>query len=190
MQTDTAQSPTASVQRMKLRQQGTSLVEASVVLAVIAIMASTSLPGLTSLHARHQLQGVAAQLETDLQLARSEAVARNESVRVNFATNPSGGSCYVLHTGDVGDCSCSGEGKTVCNPGAQALRSVPLAAGFPVQLTSNSRSILFDAVKGTATPTATIRVSSSAGQIRQIVNVMGRVRACSPDGGLAGYRPC
>jgi type IV fimbrial biogenesis protein FimT len=66
--------------------------------------------------------------------------------------------------------------------------SYALSAG--VQLRSNSGSILFDAVKGTVTPTATLRVTSSVGALHQVVNLMGRVRTCSPDGALAGYARC
>jgi type IV fimbrial biogenesis protein FimT len=172
------------------RQVGVTLVEATVVSAVVAVLVGTSAPGFKDLRTRQQLQGIATQLETDLHLARAEAVARNEGVRISFSTGGTGGSCYVLHTGAAGACSCDVGGHTTCESGAEAMRSVALEVGYPVQLVSNSRSVLFDAVKGTATPTATIRVSSDLGQVRQIVNVMGRVRSCSPDGAVSGYRRC
>jgi type IV fimbrial biogenesis protein FimT len=100
------------------------------------------------------------------------------------------GSCYVLHTGPAAGCRCDGAGVTSCAPGALALRSVPIGdAAFPVQLSANSASILFDAVKGTVTPTASIQLRSPAGQLRQVINVMGRVRTCTPDR-VPGYRAC
>lgn len=171
-------------------QAGVTLTESLVVIAISAILVGTAAPGFQELRQRRHLEGVAAQLETDLQLARAEAVARNEGVRVGFSTDAAGSSCYVLHTGPAGACRCDASGAVACEPGAEALRRVPLAAGHAVQLQSNSRSILFDHVKGTVTPTATIRLSASAGEIRQIVNVMGRVRSCTPDGALPGIRPC
>lgn len=170
------------------RQAGVTLTESAVVLGIAAILLGAAVPGLGELRLRRQLEGVAAQLETDIQLARSEAVARNQSVRIGFAADETG-SCYLLHTGAAGDCRCDGQGATACRAGAEALRSVPLVAGAPVQLSANSASILFDADKGTVTPTASLRVRSRIGEIRQIVNVMGRVRSCSPDG-LPGYRRC
>jgi type IV fimbrial biogenesis protein FimT len=170
-------------------QRGVTLVEMATVTAVAAVLVGTVVPSFQQAQQRRQLEGVAAQLETDLQLARSEAVARNESVRVAFV-NDASGSCYVLHTGPAGGCRCDGAGTTTCTDAAQALRSVPLAAGHPVQLESRTASMLFDAVKGTVTPTATVRVRSPAGDLRQVVNVMGRIRTCSPGGALAGYRPC
>jgi type IV fimbrial biogenesis protein FimT len=171
-------------------QAGATLTESLVVVAIAAVLLGTAAPGFQDLRQRRQLEGVAMQLETDLQLARAEAVARNESVRVAFAAETAGGSCYVLHTGPAGACRCDGAGATTCAPGAKALRAVPLAPGYPVQLTSNSASILFDAVKGTVTPTATMRVTAEVGEIRQIVNIMGRVRSCSPAPALPGYRRC
>ncbi len=51
--------------------------------------------------------------------------------------------------------------------------------------------MLFDPVRGTTTPTATVRVVAADGRaIHQIVNIMGRVRACSPGGAVSGYRAC
>jgi type IV fimbrial biogenesis protein FimT len=169
--------------------RGVSLIETAVVLAIVAVLVGAAAPGFQELRQRRQLEGVAAQLETDLQLARTEAVARNESVRVGFVQDTSGGSCYVLHTGPAGGCGCDAQGVSTCGAGAVVLRTVPLAAGFPVRLVSNSASILFDATKGTVTPTASIQLLSPVGQLRQIVNVMGRVRSCSPDG-VAGVRAC
>lgn len=176
--------------RGRAGQAGVTLTESLVTLAITAILLGTAAPGFQELRLRRHLEGVAAQLETDLQLARAVAVARHEGVRVGFVTGADGGSCYVLYTGAAGACTCDGGGAVTCEPGAEALRRVPLAAGHPVQLQSNSGSILFDHVKGTVTPTATIRLTAAVGQIRQIVNVMGRVRSCTPDGALPGIRPC
>lgn len=171
------------------RQRGLTLIEAATVTGIVAVLVGITLPSFSELTQRRQVEGTAAQLETDLQLARSEAVARNESVRLAFARGAHG-SCYVMHSGPAGSCTCDGGGTVVCTPDAQVLRSVHQAAGFPVQIQSNSASLLFDAVKGTVTPTATMRVQAPVGNIHQVVNVMGRVRSCSPDGRVAGYRRC
>jgi type IV fimbrial biogenesis protein FimT len=171
------------------RRAGVSLIECSVVTAITAIVVGTALPGFQEARQRRQLEGIAAQLETDLQLARAEAVARNEGVRVAFSRGAHG-SCYVMHTGAAGACSCTGGGAASCEPGAEPLRSVHLAADSPVQLRSNSGSLQFDAVKGTVTPTATLRAQSAIGSLHLVVNVMGRIRSCTPDAALPGYRRC
>jgi type IV fimbrial biogenesis protein FimT len=170
-------------------QRGLTLIEAATVTAIAAVLVGIAAPGLQDTRLRRQVEGVAAQLETDLQLARAEAIARNETVRVGFARG-AGGSCYVLHTGPADACRCDGQGRTTCEPGAEALRTVPLDATSPVQLRANSASMAFDASLGTVTPTGTLRVQSPAGSLHQVVNIMGRIRSCSPDGWLAGYRRC
>jgi type IV fimbrial biogenesis protein FimT len=46
-------------------------------------------------------------------------------------------------------------------------------------------------VHGTSTPTGTVRVIGANGrELRHVVNVMGRVRTCSPQGNVAAYRAC
>jgi len=63
--------------------------------------------------------------------------------------------------------------------------------GGPVRLQSNSRSVVFDATKGTSTPTATMQLTARNGMtLRQVMNILGRVRSCSPAPSLSGYRAC
>lgn len=163
------------------RQSGLSLIECAIVTAVTALALGAALPSFEEARARRQLEGVAAQLETDLQLARAEAVARNEPVRVSFARGEAG-SCYWLHTGARPEPHCAHR--------PDALRQVRLDAGSAVQLQSNSASMLFDPVKGTVTPTATLKLQSPAGRVHLVVNVMGRIRSCSPDAALPGLPRC
>ena len=172
------------------RQHGFTLIEGMVTVAIVAVLVGVAVPSLRDTQERRRIDGVAAQLETDLMLARSEAVMRNESVHVAVVRDDAG-SCYVIHSGDSGDCTCSGNGAPVCQPGAQLLRSAQMASGESVQLKANVHSMLFDAVKGTVTPAATIQVQGSVGTVRTIVNIMGRVRHCSSGStALSGYPLC
>lgn len=173
------------------RQRGTTLIEAATVTAIVAVVTGLAVPGFGRSIERRHIEGAAAQLETDLQLARATAVANNAGVRVSFQALADGGSCYVMHTGAAGDCGCTGDGQPVCRPGAEALRTAHFGPGMPVGIASNSRSILFDPVKGTVTPTATMKVQGRSGAaVHQIVNIMGRVRSCSPAPALPGFRSC
>lgn len=168
-------------------QHGVSLIEATISLAVTAILLGTALPGFDAARQRRHLEGAAAVFETDVQLARSSAVSLGRTVRIDFENAP-GATCYVIHTGAAGDCSCL-DTAPVCRAG-QALRQVRYGGGEPFRLTSNSRSIVFDDVAGTVTPTATVRFVAASGEaVHQVVNVMGRVRSCSPSA-LPGYKPC
>jgi type IV fimbrial biogenesis protein FimT len=108
-------------------------------------------------------------------------VARNEAVRMSFGAE--GAGCYWLHTGDRPE-------APVCEDQPAALRQVRLQDGTGVQLRSNSASMLFDPVKGTVTPTGTVKLHSRLGTVHLVVNVMGRVRSCTPDGALPGLARC
>lgn len=164
-------------------QQGLTLVEAMITVCIAGTLLAAGLPGFQQAREQRQVESAAAQLETDIQLARSEALLGNRNVRLDFS-----GSCYVLHTGAAGDCDCSAE-LPVCRAGVQPLRSVRIGADEPLTLHSNSASMVFDALAGTVTPTATVRVVARSGAaVHAVVNVMGRVRSCSPT--LPGYKAC
>jgi type IV fimbrial biogenesis protein FimT len=172
------------------RTSGMTIVESCVVLAVASICIGLAVPSFEQAIEKRHLEGVAAQLETDLQFGRSLAVARNESVRIAFESD-SAGSCYVLHTGAAGACTCGPDGQAVCSEGSLPLRAVRFGADFPVRVSSNAPSMLFDASKGTVSPTGTMQVQSRHGKtVKLIVNIMGRIRSCSPSGQVSGYKPC
>jgi type IV fimbrial biogenesis protein FimT len=172
------------------RQCGLSLIELLIGLAVSAVAVGSALPGFKASAERRHLDGVAAQLQTDLHYARSAAVAHQRSLRVSFRQDASG-ACYVMHSGSAGTCACNADGTPVCTGGALAVRSVRLAATGPVQLSSNVGAMVFDPDKGTVSPTGTVRLTGQAGHaVNVVVNIMGRTRTCTPTAGLLGYRPC
>lgn len=170
-------------------QRGVTLIETAVAATVAVIALSAAAPGLRGLIDRQRLEGVATQLATDLQYVRTEAVARNAPLRLSFYADGAG-SCYVIHTGARAQCACSGPQPAACSGGAMQIRTVYLPAGERVAVQASAASILFDPLHGTSTPTGTARVTGTPGAIHHIVNVMGRVRSCSPAPSLPGWRAC
>ena len=174
----------------KPQQRGVSLIESMVALSIASLAIGTTLPGMSSLRQHVELTGVAAQLETDIQFARGNAAAMNRSVRLSLG-EAAGSTCYIVHTGSVADCSCTADAAAVCRGDAELLRSVSFPTQGLVQVRSSVRSIVFEPSRGTVTPTATLRVEGRDGRaLRQVVNLMGRVRTCSPAGSVAGERSC
>ncbi len=168
------------------QQLGLTLVEAAVVVAIVATAATVAVPSLQRLVEQRRLDGAASQLAAALQLARNESIARNRVVR--FAHDEAN-ACYLLHTGPIGSCRCTPQGGGECGAGAALIRSVGGATGVAVQ--SNAASLAFDPLHGTVTPAATWRLTARDGRaIHHVVNVMGRVRSCSPDAAVPGYRAC
>lgn len=171
-------------------QQGITLIESMIVLFVLSVVIGTALPSLQSLRQRAALSGAAAQLETDVQFARGQARAINRTVRLSL-NEAAGATCYMVHTGPAADCHCDGKQPAACTGDSELLRAVALDGKGDVQVRSASRSVAFDPLKGTVTPTATLRVEARDGRaIHQIVNLLGRVRSCSPQGRSAGELAC
>jgi type IV fimbrial biogenesis protein FimT len=170
--------------------RGVTFVDSLIALSVTAVALGAALPGFEQSRERRHLEGAAAQLETDIMYTRSLAVAQNQGVRMGFESLPSG-TCYTVHTGAANACSCNANGVATCNAGAEAIRTVYFPAQGTVALRSNVRSILFDPRLGTSTPTGTLRVVGRGdAAIHQVVNIMGRVRSCSPAAAVPGYPKC
>ena len=171
-------------------QHGITLIEACIVLAVTAIVAGSAAPGMQNLIDARRLDGAATQLATDIQFIRTEAVARNEALRLSWHAAPAG-RCYVIHTGNANQCHCAEAGPAQCSGGAREVKTVTIAAAEHVGLQANVASVLFDPLHGTSTPTGTWRVIGTGGRaVHHVVNVMGRVRSCSPQAAVPGYRAC
>lgn len=171
--------------------RGLSLVETLCVLAIVLVLLGGALPMVSDLRLGQRLQSVAALLETDIQLARSTAVRTGQPVRLVVQAPATGGSCYMLHSGPADACTCTPDGQARCDGGVQLLRSEGQPAAAGVVLGALARPVLFDGRKGTVTPTATLRLAARDGRaIHQIVNIMGRVRSCSPSGSVGGLRSC
>ena len=171
-------------------QRGITLIEACVTLAVATIVATGAAPSMRQLLDARRFDGAASQLASDLQFTRISAVARNQRVRFSLQADANG-SCYVIHTGSADACRCGESGPAVCASGASEIKTIRLPASDRVFVQANVASILFDPMHGTSTPTGTLRVIGGNGrELRHIVNVMGRVRTCSPQGNVGGYRAC
>lgn len=171
---------------------GFTLIETMVVVAIAGIVMTTAMPSFGNLIETRRIDGVATQMATDLQFARAEAVSRNEAVRVSFKPNATTGSaCYVIHTGAADQCQCTATGPAQCEGGAQQIKTVALDSTQRVNLQANVGSVLFDPLHGTASPATTLRVTGPQNRaVHHTVNIMGRVRSCSPQAAISGYRAC
>ncbi|HZE90902.1 MAG TPA: GspH/FimT family pseudopilin [Rhizobacter sp.] len=171
--------------------RGFTLIEAMVTVAVAGILASAAAPSFRGLIDTRRIDGAATQLAADLHFARSEAVSRNQPVRISIHHDAVGSSCYVVHTGNADQCLCSDTAPAQCTGDAEQIKTVLLPATGRVSLQANVSSLLFDPLHGTSTPTGTLRLVGADGRaIHHVVNVMGRVRSCSPQAAVSGYRVC
>lgn len=102
----------------RARDRGFTLVELLIVVAVLAVILTLAAPSFREMIEMQRLRGTSAQLTTDIQFARSEAVSRQEVVAISFEPSATGMSCYILHTwpGDLNQprCSCSAPEGSRC----------------------------------------------------------------------------
>jgi len=171
-------------------EHGLGLVELLVVLAIAATLLASALQAMRGIGQRHALESVAALLETDLRLARAMALAQDAPLRFEVQVPAAQSSCYLIYSGPAGSCSCRSDGTASCQAGGRTWRAAAQPAEDGVRILHSGRPLLFDPGKGTVTPTATLVVTDRDGlAIHQIVNLMGRVRSCSPQG-VGGLRAC
>jgi type IV fimbrial biogenesis protein FimT len=175
--------------RGKQRQCGLSLLELAIVVAIFAIVGATAVPSFTAAVDARRLDAAATRLAADLQFVRGEALARNRSLRLSVRSGVDA-TCWIVHTGIPADCSCAAAAAT-CSGDALAIKSVALPSSERVAVTGNVTSIVFDPLHGTSTPTGTLRLTGAGGRaVHHVINVLGRVRSCTPEGGVAGYPTC
>lgn len=162
------------------QSRGLTLVEACIGLSVLGVLAATAAPSFEGSRQRVVVEGLAAEVATDLRYVRSEAVSRNQGVRISFY--PSGsGQCYVIHTGDRSQCSCGDGGVAQCGGDAELIKSGYDGGARGVALVANVGSMLFNPGNGTTVPGGTVcMVSASGSEVRHVVSIMGRVRTCTP----------
>ena len=119
-------------------QRGITLVEVCAVICIGSILAAAAAPNLQGLIDSRRLDGVATLLATDIQFARSEAVARNLPVRLSFYANANG-NCYVVHTGNADQCACDTSGPATCNGDALQVKTVALSTADRVSISQEIR---------------------------------------------------
>jgi len=172
------------------RQRGVSMVEVMMVLVVTGLAVGASMPSVEALRQRAELAGVAAQIETDVHFARSAAVARNHTLRLTLKESH-GGTCYLVHSGPVPNCDCEQVQRGACEVAGEVHRAVVFPGSSRVQVRASTRSMIFDPVKGTVTPTATLRAEARDGRaLHQVVSLLGRVRTCTPQASMPGVTSC
>lgn len=143
------------------KQQGFSLVELAIVIAITGIIFSAALPDLSSLYEKSEKDTLIQELEKNIKLARSEAINRKESIGIypnsawkdGWQIKTMGSTPEVLH-------SNNNSTKTLLLSSSDFTSSAPLEFNF--RGTANSTGAFKVAVGGCDEMTLTINL---AGQL-------------------------
>jgi type IV fimbrial biogenesis protein FimT len=116
---------------MKNRQQGLSLIEICVVLALVAILYAQAAPSFSAWTRNTQIRTATESIQSGLQLARAEAIRRNRSVIfwLTSTANPAAADWLVGCAAPPSNTSTQPEAPGDC-PGTLVASGVP-AAGPP-----------------------------------------------------------
>ena len=188
---------------------GLTLIELMITLVILAILTSLAAPSMSTHFEKKRVIATAEDLYGILQKARSESIARSSEVYVKFNDTAPGATwqyglsrnagCNLAKT-DPTEANANAcvlivdDGDGTLDDGTATIDSSDLIlyrftnvdyAGVSMNEASNTE-ITFDPKRGTASPATNIELESAAGyKIRLKVNILGRVRICSPSG--AGY---
>jgi type IV fimbrial biogenesis protein FimT len=193
------------------RQRGLTLVELMMTLAVVAILAALAVPSMGDIIARNRLKGAAERLKSELFQLRSEAIARNRTIRLSV-TRANGGAewCYGMRIGascvchesitvnDASYCAIDGVKRVVAGSGFPGVHIISMSGVAATTSTINGQQysthpLSFTPLRGTATNSTIVLESATTGQqIRLVVSSVGRIKICSPSGAtkVEGYESC
>jgi type IV fimbrial biogenesis protein FimT len=136
--------------------EGFTLIELLIGIAIIAVLASISVPNFRPLMTKYRLDGAARQLMGDLMTARMRAVSQNRNVEIFFSNNHQYKICN----------------DAICDGNAQ-LKDIQTNYS-DVTLASNNNPIF--SPKGTATNLPTITLTNSSGSKTISIAITGRVK--------------
>lgn len=191
---------------MMRRASGLTLVEVLIVVAVVGVVLTLAAPAFRDMILMQRLRGINAELVTDLQLARSEAVTRRDFARVHFKENDVA-TCYTIYTSPAGstrcDClqgpgaACSGamvEIKTVVLPRSRGVVVAP-QAGQPVAFAFDWRTGGLYLIPTDVDPRPldlfVAEAAIDAGRtLATRLNPSGRPQVCKPSGSVMTEAEC
>ena len=112
-------------------QRGLTLVEAAVVVAIVATAATAAAPGLGRLIDHRRLEAAATPARRR-PAARPQRGHRPQPRRAGELRRLPA-NCYVVHTGAADQCSCAADGSGQCTAGADAAAQRGLDRGRPLR---------------------------------------------------------
>ena len=194
------------------KHRGFTLIELMITLIVVAVLLTMGVPSMASYFDRQKIKAAGEQLYADLQLARSEAIARNTPIRIHVAAN--GSATWAYGVSNVDNCDLSVTDPTdatactlVVDDGDLSVHGIEGAVDTDDKVLQrytsaehqdialsrtgflNGNQITFDPSNGTAIGNSgnLLLTSPNGRHLLVKVNPLGLVRICSPDSSVNGY---
>lgn len=160
------------------------MAELLVVLLIITILVALAAPAYRTFITENRLKAAAEGLYSDMQLARSEAIRKQNNVYIIFQTGANW--CYGLS--DAATCDCGAANSCLLN-GAEKVVNVSSYPGTTLATSGlTSETITFDGIRGSTGINGQVAISSGSLSVTNAVRPMGNIRICS--GSIGGYSAC
>lgn len=194
---------------MRLRtvrwQHAFTLVEMLVVIVIAGVILGLAVPSFRQFILKQRLTSINSQLVTDLQLARSEAVARNAYVRFSYNSDAQV-TCYTIYTftSNTSRCDCR-QAPACVEPGTVDVRSAQVRRDLGVTIqppVDQAIDFDFDPATGGIREVGPDRVTpplpffelrskiDDSRTFKTIVGQSGRLSVCTPAGSVLGGPTC
>jgi len=179
--------------------KGFTLIEMMVVIAIMGILLAIAAPSFTIFFEKFRTKRAAETLGGSLYIAKSEAIKRNQFVRLVITASSSGATwCYGLTTATTCNCTVAVPGTNSCSLDAGVETAVSSTAYKGIRVADGGGSAItsmtfnFNPLRGTVDPNTVQFHSENDYETRTVVNSFGRVKTCSPSTNYigGGYTQC
>lgn len=173
---------------IKTKNAGLAILEMIITLCIVGILIAVATPTFARLLEGYRLKAATEHLYSDLQLAKTEAIKRNQRVRLSFGSSNAGTTwCYGLKEQSTCDCQVD-SGASACH--LDNVLRVVRSTDFPnihltTAISSGSNHFTFEGIRSTTAGTfgrATFSSPIEGLEARVIVSRLARIRFCSPAG--------
>lgn len=171
--------------KKQIFNEGFTIIEMLVVIALIAILAALTVPSFTKTIERNQLRESAEAVKADLQLARRQAIKQSQNVTFDTNIGNDGAWCYGY---DTTACNCA-----QADPAQADYCSMKRVIGTSfssTDMTSAGLNPTFDFRRGTSVA-SNVCLSTDNFKLKVLNNAAGRVLICSDTTApVGGYESC
>ena len=178
-------------------QQGFTLIEAMIVVAVIAVLLAVAVPSFSDFFEKNRLKRATEEVFGLITKARAEGVVRSADMRIDVAAGTTWCVGYEEAPSDPADnCDCAVANSCAVSVAGTPVTQVVSSSSFSGVTMSAGNDISLDYVKGTASA-GSVTLVSGVWKLKIMASNIGRVRICTPDANttnvkstMMGYSAC